>query len=96
MEASLLQIYEKRLREPARQDPKWVDWQAQKVERGLAAFASAPPRGKRDAAHIGLAAALGYLDLRFDGAWRRRFPSLAEWLEAFAAEVPAFAATGAG
>ena len=95
IEASILQIYEKRLREPGRQDPAWLARQSEKVERGLAAFAAAPPAGKRDAAHIGLAAALGYLDLRFEGAWRRRFPRLADWLEAFAAEVPAYAATSA-
>lgn len=96
MEASILQIYEKRMREPGRQDPAWLARQAEKAERGVAAFAAAPPRGKRDAAHIGLAAALGYLDLRFEGAWRQRFPGLADWLKAFAAEVPAFAATSAG
>ncbi len=95
MEASILQIYEQRMRDPGKQDPAWLARQAEKAERGLAAFAAAPPCGKRDAAHIGLAAALGYLDLRFEGAWRQRFPGLADWLEAFAAEVPAFAATRA-
>jgi len=95
MEASILQIYEQRMRDPGKQDPAWLARQAEKAERGLAAFAAAPPCGKRDAAHIGLAAALGYLDLRFEGAWRQRFPGLAAWLEAFAAEVPAFAATRA-
>ncbi len=95
MEASVLQIYEKRLRESGKQDPEWIARQAGKVERGLASFESAPPQGKRDAAHIGLAAALGYLDLRFDGAWRQRYPKLAAWLATFAAEVPAYAATAA-
>ena len=96
IDARLLQIQEKRLREPEKQDPKQLARQAEKAERSLAAFAAAPPRGKRDAAHIGLAAALGYLDLRFDGAWRRRFPGLTDWLEAFAAEGPAYAVTSAG
>jgi hypothetical protein len=36
---------------------------------------------------------LGYLDLRFEGAWRRDHPRLVAWLDAFAAAVPAFAAT---
>ncbi len=64
-----------------------------KVTRGLAAFAAAPPSGARDIAHIGLACALGYLDLRFAGAWRDKHPVLVAWLDAFAADVPAFAAT---
>ena len=71
----------------------WVDRQAEKVTRGLAAFAAEPPSGARDIAHIGLACALGYLDLRFDGAWRDDYPALVAWLDAFAADVPAFVAT---
>ena len=43
--------------------------------------------------HIGLACALGYLDFRFAGDWRDGHPNLVNWLEAFAAKVPAFAAT---
>ncbi|PNG24606.1 glutathione S-transferase family protein [Methylocella silvestris] len=95
MEASLLQIYESRRRAAAKQDPLWLDWQSEKVARGLAAFAAAPPSGRRTAGHIGLAAALGYLDLRFEGRWRKDYPELTAWLAAFAAEVPAFAATAA-
>ena len=48
--------------------------------------------------HVGavaLASALGYLDLRFEGAWRAGHPRLAAWLESFAASVPVFAATKA-
>jgi len=59
----------------------------------LAAFTAAPTLGRRDAARIGLACALGRLDLRFDGAWRDEHSVLVAWLDAFAAEVPAFAAT---
>ncbi len=95
MEASVLRVYEKRRREPAKQDQKWLDWQADKAALGLAAFAAAPPSGKRTVEHVGLAAALGYLDLRFEGAWRGQYPHLADWLAEFAAEVPAFAATAA-
>ena len=42
---------------------------------------------------ITLACALGYRDLRFKGAWRQDHPGLVAWLDAFAARVPAFAAT---
>jgi len=42
---------------------------------------------------IALACALGYLDLRFAGRWRADHPQLVTWLDEFAAQVPAFAAT---
>ena len=42
---------------------------------------------------IALACALGYLDLRFEGAWRADHPRLVAWLEKFAAATPAFEAT---
>ncbi|WP_050747704.1 glutathione S-transferase C-terminal domain-containing protein [Sodalis glossinidius] len=43
---------------------------------------------------IALAAALGYLDLRFEGAWRQRYPKLVTWLTLFRQALPAFDATG--
>ncbi len=43
--------------------------------------------------HVALAAALGYLDLRFEGRWRQAHPKLVRWLEDFEGRVPAFAAT---
>ena len=92
-DAALLLVYEKRFRPPELWSQAWLDRQAEKVARGLAAFAAAPPAGARDIAHIGLACALGYLDLRFAGAWRDDYPVLAAWLDAFAADVPAFGAT---
>ncbi|HLH10505.1 MAG TPA: glutathione S-transferase N-terminal domain-containing protein [Methylovirgula sp.] len=93
LDAALLLVYEKRFRPPETHSQKWLALQNEKVARGLAAFAAAPPGGRRDAAHIGLACALGYLDLRLGGTWRADCPSLVPWLDAFAAEVPAFEAT---
>jgi glutathione S-transferase len=94
-DAALLLVYEERLRDAAKRDPNWVALQDEKIQRGLQAFEKAPPTGRRDIAHIGLASALGYLDLRFKGTWRGDHPHLTQWLEAFAAEVPAFEATRA-
>ncbi len=94
LDAALLQIYEQRFRTPDAHSEKWLACQAEKIARALAVFAAAPPNGRRDAAHIGLACALGYLDLCFNGAWRDEHPSLVAWLDTFAADVPAFAATG--
>jgi glutathione S-transferase len=92
-DASLLQIYETRFRDTGKQDAKWLALQNDKVRRGLEAFDISPPIGRRDIAHVGLACALGYLDLRFAGAWRNDHRNLVVWLEGFSADVPAFAAT---
>jgi glutathione S-transferase len=93
-DAALLQVYERRMREPAERSAKWVDYQAEKVTRALTALESKPP--ETGATHVGaiaLACALGYLDLRFAGEWRAGHPRLIDWLGAFAAAVPAYAAT---
>jgi hypothetical protein len=44
-------------------------------------------------ADIGLACMLGYLDLRFAGAWRSSNPHLVAWLRQFEAAVPSFVMT---
>ena len=96
MDAALLQVYETRFREPDRYVAKWLDHQAAKVARALAALEAAPPANDaRDVGAIALACALGYLDLRFAGRWRADCPRLAAWLADFAAGAPAFEATRA-
>jgi len=92
-EAAILIVYEGRFREAEKREPKWVAYQEEKIARALAAFEAEPPRGKRDVGHIGLACALGYLDLRFEGKWRAGHPKLVAWLDDFSAEVAAFEAT---
>lgn len=95
MDASILQVYEARHRpEPIRHQP-WLDYQAEKITRAFAALETAPP-SLDPLPHVGqiaLACALGYKDLRFKGAWRASHPALVAWLDRFAAQVPAFAAT---
>jgi glutathione S-transferase len=94
MDAGIMQIYEQRWRSEDRREPRWVAHQIGKVERALASLEASPPPLKP--IHVGtiaLACALGYLDFRFDGRWRAAHPRLAEWLERFAADVPAFAST---
>ena len=93
MEAAILQVYETRFRDAEKHEPRWIEHQAGKVERALAAFEAAPPAGARTVADIALACALGYLDLRFSDAWRGGHPTLATWLAAFDAEVPSFSTT---
>jgi glutathione S-transferase len=97
MDAALLQVYEKRFRPEEHWVAKWTDYQAEKVTRTLDVLEAAPPPlpATPDMGHIGLACALGYLDLRFEGKWRAKYPKLVAWLDDFAAKIPSFAATKA-
>ena len=98
LDASILTVYETRWRKPEIHEPKWLEHQAGKVGRALAALDMAPPpldmpQGLPDVGQITIACALGYRDFRFAGKWRADHPKLVAWLDAFAASVPAFAAT---
>jgi glutathione S-transferase len=97
MDAALLQVYEGRWRDEARREPKWLEHQAGKVSRALAYLEThvPPVEGPVHVGHIAVACALGYLDLRFAGAWRKDHPRLVAWLDAFAAATPSFEATRA-
>ncbi|MDZ4368692.1 MAG: glutathione S-transferase [Afipia sp.] len=93
-DAALLQVYELRLRTAEMRSAAWIENQTGKVTRALASLEAAPPvYDKPRIGEIALACALGYLDLRFEGAWRASHPALVAWLDAFAAKVPAFEAT---
>jgi glutathione S-transferase len=94
-DASLLQVYENRYRPADKRVQSWVDRQAEKVARGLAALEAAPPKldPVPDIGQIALACALGYRDLRFGGTWRKECPRLLAWHDKFAALVPAFGET---
>ncbi len=95
MDASVLLVYEGRWRPPERHEPKWIELQAGKIARALAALEAAPPAltAMPDVGPIALACALGYRDFRFPGSWRQQHPRLVAWLDDFARRVPAFAAT---
>lgn len=95
LDASLLLVYENRYRPAEVRVQSWIDRQAGKVARGLATLEASPPRlaGTPDVGQITLACMLGYRDLRFDEGWRKTHPRLHAWHDAFAAQVPAFAAT---
>jgi glutathione S-transferase len=95
LDASILQVYEGRYRPPEKHEQKWLDLQAGKVARGLAALEAAPPglHSPPTVGEITVACALGYRDFRFNGTWRKDHPRLVKWLDEFAARVPAFAAT---
>ena len=95
MDASILIVYEARWRPPERHEPKWLDHQAGKVARALAALEQKPPGldTPPNVGQIALACALAYRDFRFDEGRRKDHPRLTAWLDDFAARVPAFAAT---
>ncbi|RBP17751.1 glutathione S-transferase [Roseiarcus fermentans] len=93
MEAAVLIRYESVWREPDKRSDKWIAYQQDKIARGLSAFESALPEELSDIGTIALACALGYLDLRFEGAWRARHPGLVAWLDLFAAATPSFEET---
>ena len=97
LDASILTIYETRWRANEHHEQKWLDHQAGKVTRGLAALELNPPAlnpgGLPNVGQIALACALGYRDFRFGQNWRAEHPRLVAWLDDFAARVPAYAAT---
>lgn len=94
-DAALLIRYETVSRPEALRHAETIAHQEGKIDRALESLDSAPPAGPTDIGHIAVACALGYLDLRFEGAWRAARPRLAAWLAQFAQETPAFEATRA-
>jgi len=88
MDASVSMTYEVRFREPGKVSEDWVEGQWRKVARSLVAIEArwlSHLSGPLDMAQIGLACALGYLDLRHDArGWRNLAPKLAEWEAEFA------------
>jgi glutathione S-transferase len=95
LDASILTVYEGRYRKAEMHEPKWLELQAGKVSRALAVLEAAPPPidPMPNVGQIALACALGYRDFRFGDGWRGEHPRLVAWLDNFAAQVPAFAAT---
>ena len=87
MDAALLARYERGVRPAELQWPSWLDGQLGKVQRALAELERQIEQlhGPLDLAHIGVACALGYLDLRFaDLDWRADYPGLRDFQQKFA------------
>jgi glutathione S-transferase len=87
MDAALLMVYERRVRDETIVFEDWIEGQWTKVVRSLGAIEArwmSHLAGPMDAAHIGLAAALGYLDFRLDDRnWRASHANLANWFSDF-------------
>ncbi len=95
VDAALLVRYEHTLRPKETWSQVWIDSQLGKIERGVAALEAKPPAltSPPDIGQISVACALGYLDFRYAGTWRKSSPKLVAWLDAFAKAVPSFSAT---
>ena len=95
LDAGVLIVYESRYRPPEMRVDAWVERQMDKIARGMKVLEAAPPKltDPPDVGQISLACLLGYQDLRFGDGWRKANPRLVAWLDAFAAQVPAFAET---
>lgn len=94
-DAAILRVYEGRFRPVEKHEPKWLDHQAGKIDRGLKFLeASELPvqTASPDLGAIALACMLGYLDLRTPG-WRPDYPKLAVWVDTFERTVPVFTET---
>lgn len=98
LDAALLLVYEKRYRPPEMRVEGWMERQQAKIDTALDRLEESPPQWGAHPGYgeIAIACALGYLDFRHAGAWRRTHPRLVDWLERFERAVPAFAKTAPG
>jgi glutathione S-transferase len=90
MDAAILVMYEGRFREPSQHSPKWVAMQQGKVDKALQALEADLPGDEVTVGTITIACALGYLDFRFNGEWRKAHAKLAAWQDGFRARVPGY------
>jgi glutathione S-transferase len=94
MDAAILIVYEGRMRPEGMQVASIVDYQRGKLERSLQALEAKAITycngASPNAAEIGLACVLDYLDLRAIIDWRAIAPSLQAYMTDFAASVPGY------
>ena len=87
MDSAVSITYETRLRPIEKQYDIWMDAQWDKIARSVSTINErwmSHLAGPLDMSQIGVACALGYLDLRHDArGWRNGHTALAEWFSAF-------------
>lgn len=95
LDAALLLVYEKRFRPENMAVVSWVERQQSKIDRSLDQLEGTSLSWDKspDYGHLTLACALGYLDFRHEGKWRKTHPKLVAWLDGFGKAVPDFAKT---
>ena len=90
-EAALSWVYEQRMHAPEQVSDNYLALQLGKIHRTLAWLESnSAAEPGQDVADAALAAALSYLDLRWDQPWRDSHPNLTKWLALFAQRHPWF------
>ena len=94
LDAAVLVVYETRMRPEDKYVETYVARQREKIICGLkgveAAMGNYGSGPMPDVGEIGLACVLDYLDFRQQLNWRDHSPSLAGWLDDFAAVVPGY------
>ena len=94
LDAAVLVVYETRMRPEDKYVDTYVARQRDKIIRGLKVVAANSANYQSgtmpDVGEIGLACVLDYLDFRQQVNWRDHSPSLASWLDDFAAVVPGY------
>jgi hypothetical protein len=72
-------------------DAGMIAHQQEKIDRALSSLNFDLPTMEQTIGCISIACALGYLDLRFEGAWRKNNHHLADWLSNFECHTPIYA-----
>jgi glutathione S-transferase len=87
-------VYERRLRTEDKIFQPWIDRQWEKANRTLNHLSADMPKiGKRlHGGHFGLAALIGYLQLRFEGQWEADHGELLVWARSFEKAFPDYSA----
>lgn len=96
VDAALLLLYEERYRSKEQFSERWISHQKNKIESALSASTAHVFDWSTSQPSLGdfaLASALGYLDFRFEGEWRKRHSELCVWLSEFERKVASFAIT---
>ena len=93
-EAVMATLYEVRYRPEEKRHQPWVDKQWRRAHRALdileADVAKLP--AEPSLAHFAVASDLGWIQLRYPGAFEEKNPGLVRWLEAFYGANPAYEA----
>ena len=92
-DAALALRYETTTRPDMLRDAGMIAHQQEKIDRALSSLNCDLPAMDQTIGCISIACALGYLDLRFEGAWRENNHPLADWLSNFASHTPVYAST---
>ena len=91
-DAAILKLYESRFRAPEHHEAKWLAYQNDKVERGLALLEANPPKASAspDIGTIMVACFLDWAEFRFKLLSENRHPRLAAFLADMSRAMPGF------